>query len=396
MIKFTIEPFPSYLEHTIADIKSGEVVDYAISTMNLFARPGSLVEKFLDCLKSRGFKVYYDKVLTDHVYVLPDGHYVFRILPRGPRKNRIKHRSDEVSRQTKRKYADIMTNLGPRFFQIETDIPKSVIASEAKQSSHRSLITGWRKLRSLHLLQFLATSHLKVAAAVSRSGAKKVTISTGELSSDGHQSNLSLTLHSAAAHDFLTKKILNPDYQIGQQRYATCRVSPRLQLVADFGNYGAPLEIPQIHQLAEDLISDDAQDVWFLSQYNPSGRILKALNRAARAGANVTIPLQPVGDYRRRDGGFMFLFAKFRLVVSRRIHLPVRPHASHVKCLMVRHTDGSRSMIFGSDNLESWADTFYRNTELAAVITRARPSDPEFQIIETMHQTLIKTGEIVE
>jgi hypothetical protein len=376
MIKFTIEEFSSYLKHTIADIESGQVVNYSISTMKLFARAGSLIEKFLDCLKRHNFKIYYDKVLTDHVYVLPDGHYVFRILPRGIKKNRIRRSSDKISRHTKRRYAGIMVNLGPRFFQTKTD-------------------SGWwRRLRSRHLLQFLATSHLKVAAAIGRSGAKSVTISTGELSSDGNQNNLSLTLQSAKAHDWLTQKILNPDHAIGRKLFDRCRISERMALVADFGNFGAPHHTSKIHQLAEELILDKPKNIWFLSQYNPSGRILKALNRAARAGAKVTIPLQPVGDYRRRDGGFKLLFTKFKLTVDRRIDLPTRARASHVKCLIVEHTNGQLSMIFGSDNLESWADTFYRNTELCVVIKKSRPTDEEYKIITQMRKILVKTGEI--
>jgi hypothetical protein len=130
-----------------------------------------------------------------------------------------------------------------------------------------------------------------------------------------------------------------------------------------------------------------------MSQYNPSGRILKALNRAARAGAKVTIPLQPTGDYRRRDGGFKLLFAKFKLSVDRRINLPINPQASHVKCLIVEHQTGQLSMIFGSDNLESWADTFYRNTELSLIIRHARPTDPEFKTITQMRDKLTKTIE---
>jgi hypothetical protein len=164
--------------------------------------------------------------------------------------------------------------------------------------------------------------------------------------------------------------------------------------VADYGNYGAPATLPKIHQLALKLIADQPKNILLISQYNPSGQILRALNHAAVSGANVTVPLEPAGDYRRNDAGFKILFAKFRAVVSRQINLPTRPQPSHVKCLIVQHADDSLSMIFGSDNFESWAETFYRNTEIAAVIAHAQPTDPEYKIITKMLDVLTKTHEI--
>ncbi|MDR3125521.1 MAG: hypothetical protein LBU20_00375, partial [Candidatus Nomurabacteria bacterium] len=326
-MKFKIEVFSNYLERTIADIEAGRTVDYKISTMNLFARPSSLIERFLNCLLKNDFKVCYDQTLSRRVYVLPDGHYVFRILPRGRRKNRYKKIADQISLSIQQKYSGILVNLKPRFFQIKSDV-------------------GWmKKLRSLHLLQFLGTSHLKAAAMLDKNGGHWATIATGELSSEGRQNNLSLTFQSDTAYNFI-KKLLDPDSQVGANLYKFCQVSKHLTLLVDYGNYGAPAVIPKIHQLAQDLILDQPKNILFVSQYNPSGRILRALNQAARDDARVTIPLQPTGDYRRHDGGFKFLFLKFRLTVSRKINLPIRSRASHNKCLVVRHADDSWSMIF--------------------------------------------------
>jgi hypothetical protein len=375
MIKFQIETFNDYLNNTIAEIENDRIVDYAISTMNLFARPDSLIDRFLDCLLSKNFKVHYDKKLTERTYVLPDGHYVFKILPRGRQSNRHERISDEISASTKRKLAAILVNLQPRFFQI------------------KSRSGWWKKLLSLHLLQFLEASHLKVSVSLRRDHSKSIMITSGELSSEGQQNNLALSLQSAKAYDF-AQKLLDPDYQVGQKLHETCQISPRLQLVADYGNYGAPSVKPQIHQLALKMISDQPQDILLLSQYNPSGRILRALNRAAVTGVHVIIPLQPANDYRRKYGGFKLLFAKFNATVNRQIHLPTRPKPSHVKCLIVQHRDGDLSMIFGSDNLESWAENFYRNTEIAAVIQRAKPGENEYKIIQTMLDALVKTQEI--
>jgi hypothetical protein len=375
MTKFKVEAFSDYLKNTIGDIESGKITDYAISTMNLFARPDSLVEKFLDCLLKRKFKVYYDETLSDRVYILPDGHYVFKILPRGKKKNHYKNQSDEISNQNRQNYADILVGLKPRFSQIKSNS------------------SWWRKLGSFHLLQSLGTSHFKVATSVWRDGSRSVTVATGELSSESQQNNLSLTFQSDKAYSF-AKKLMNPNYQIGEKLFETCAVSSKLWLVADYGNYGQPSVLPEIHRLAQELISDKPKSVLFVSQYNPSSRILRALNKASRRGANVTVPMQPANDYRRNDSGFKLLFAKFKLVVSRKINLPVRQHPSHVKCLIVQHLDNSLSMIFGSDNLESWADTFYRNTELAVVIKHAQKTDDEFKIVQQMLDLFVETNEI--
>lgn len=377
MESFKIQKFSEYLKETKVDIENGKIVDYSISTMNLFARPNSLIEKFLNTLLEKGFKVYYDKTLTERTYVLPDGHYVFKILPRGKKKNKFKDSSDKISAKTKKKYADILVDLEQRFFQIKTS--SNVL----------------KKMGSLHLLQFLGTSHLKIAPTIFKNGAKSVTIATGELSSESSQNNLALTLESDKAYGF-AKKILDPKYDVGKNMYETCKVSKRLSLVADYGNFGDPLVLPKIHQLAQEFITDKPKNVLLISQYNPSGRILKALNKAAESGANVTIPLEPADDYRRHDGGFKFLFAKFKAVVNKKINLPTRPQPSHVKCLIVQHSDDSLSMIYGSDNFDSWADTFYRNTEIATVIRRVSKVDSEYKMIQNMLDILTETKEITK
>jgi hypothetical protein len=376
-MKYKIEEFSSYLENTMADIKKGKIVDYSISTMNLFARSGSLVEQFLNTLLEKDFKVCYDKTLTDRVFVMPDGHYVFKFLPRGKKKRLLREPSDKISAKNRKKYAKILINLEPRFFQIELGA------------------SWWKKLRSIHLLQFFGTSHIKIAPILLKDGSHHLAISTGELSSEGKQTNLTLSFQSAKAYNF-GKKILNPEYRVGKKLYETCDITDCLSLIVDYGNHGDPLAMPQIHKIAHDIILDEPKNVLLCSQYNPSGPILSALNHSARSGAHVTIPLQPTDDYRRNDAGFKVLFAKFKKIVSNKVNLPTRPQPSHVKCLIVKHVDDSLSMMFGSDNFESWADTLYRNTEISMYINRAKKTSPEYKMIQEMLDILVKVKEISE
>ena len=374
-MKYKIEEYSNYLENTMSDIKKGKIVDYSISTMNLFVRSGSLVEKFLDTLAKKGFKVYYDKVLTDRTFVMPDGHYVFKFLPRDKKKKLAKEDSDKISAKNRKRYADILINLEPRFFQIELGT------------------SWWKKLQSIHLFQLFGASHIKIAPTILKDGSHHLAISTGELSSESSQTNLTLTFQSTKAYDF-AKKILDPEYRVGQKLFEICNITNCLSLVVDYGNHGDPLAIPKIHKLAHDLILDKPKNVLLCSQYNPSGPILGALNNSARSGAHVTIPLQPDDDYRRNSPAFKVLFAKFKKVVSNKVNLPVRPQPSHVKCLIVQHTNGSLSMMFGSDNFESWADTFYRNTEITMFINRAKKDTPEYEMVQKMLDVLVKTKEI--
>lgn len=374
MQKFEIENFSDYLKNTIDEIKKDEIVDYSISTMNLFARPNSLVEKFLNILIENKFKVYYDEKLTERTYVLSDGHYVFKLIPRGPKKNRYKHISDKISSDTKQKYSEILVNLESRFYQTESK-------------------SNWlKKLFSRHPLQFLSASHIKIAPYTMKNGDKKVMITSGELSSESSQNNLAVTFKSDKAYDFF-KKIINPNYKIGENLFEKCIVSEKSYLIADYGNYGSPGVISKIHQLAEEFIIDQPKNVLLITQYNPSGKMLRAINQAAKSGAHVTIPLEPVDDYRRRDGGFKFLFAKFKSSVNSNVNLPTRPNPSHIKCLIVKHKDDSLSMIFGSDNFDSWADHFYRNTEVSLIVNRANKKDDEYEVVQ---KTLDKLENIKE
>jgi hypothetical protein len=159
-----------------------------------------------------------------------------------------------------------------------------------------------------------------------------------------------------------------------------------------------PASSPKFYRGKPEKISPT--NVILISQYVPSGRILKALNLAADPkdeggyGARVIVPLEPTDDYRRRDLGFKILFKLFEKHRSKFIKTPTRPVPSHVKCLIVKYDDGSMSMNFGSDNFDSTSDSFYRNTELAIQISRVNKGEVGHKIIKSMLNKLVEIHEI--
>jgi hypothetical protein len=295
-----------------------------------------------------------------------------------------------------REFGSLLTNLPPRYFQT------------------KRRVGFWRKLLSWHALQFLATSHVKVALTKHKNQRMTASIMTGELSSESSQNNLVLNLSGVPSAVNFIDAILNPENEIGPLTYAVEKLTPKISLIADYGNHGDPWQISEIHKQAEMMINPASSPVFhrgepekirptniiLISQYVPSGRILKALNLAAKPcdegghGARVVVPLEPKDDYRRNDTGFRVLFYLFKKHCSKYIKTPTRPVPSHVKCLVVQYTDGSTSMNFGSDNFDSTADSFYRNTELSIQITRVRKGDIGYKIINRMLDKLVETHEI--
>jgi hypothetical protein len=401
-MKFSIKTHEDFLERLTQAIDGERLVEFKISTMNLFARPKSRVFKLLWAIrrsnieKDTDFKVLYDRKYVKRFIALPDGHYTFRRSPWDPEKWLKKIEPARVSKQTLREFSDIAVNLPPRFYQTKKNAG------------------FWRKFMSGHLLQFLSTSHIKAAVAKSKSRRLAASIMTGELSSESKQNNLVLTFFDTPSAVNFIDIVLNPKTQIGPLTYAVENITPKISLIADYGNWGDPWQISEIHKQAEMMINPASSpefhrgkpekarptNIVLISQYVPSGRILKALNLAAKPrdeggyGARVVVPLEPSDDYRRKDIGFRILFSLFKKHRSKFIKTPTRPIPSHIKCLIVKYNDGSMSMNFGSDNFDSTADSFYRNTELAVQITRVKKGDTGYKIINRMLDKLVEIHEI--
>ena len=401
-MKFSIETQDAFIDRLTHEVNQGRLEELKISTMNLFARPGSRVYKFLWAIKNsnfeRGtdFKVFYDRRYAKRFVALPDGHYVFRRSIWDPDKWLQKIEPSKVSRQTLKEFGDIVIDLPPRHYQTDNKAG------------------FWRRLFSWHLLQFLSASHVKAALTKHKNRRMAASIMTGELSSESKQNNMILTFFGVPTAVNFIDIILNPRSEIGPLTYAIEKITSKISLIVDYGNYGDPWQISEIHKQAEMMINPASSpqfhrgkpesvrptNVLLLSQYVPSGRILKALNIAAKPqddggyGARVVVPLQPSDDYRRKDLGFRILFGMFKKHKSDLINVPIRPVPSHVKCLVVKYDDGSMSMNFGSDNFDSTADSFYRNTELAVQITRVKWGDTGFKIINRMLDKFVETHEI--
>jgi hypothetical protein len=287
-----------------------------------------------------------------------------------------------VRAQNLRQFADTLVDLPPRFYHVATKA------------------NSWQRLRSNHLLQYLAASHIKASITRYKNGQVETAIQTGELSSACTQYNLSLSIIDNQAAAAFVENIINPQAKINRN-FAVKQIAPNLKLVADYGNYGQPRQISHIHELAEKMINPDSgprpTNVILVSQYIPSGRILRALKRAANPqhyGARVVVPLEPADDYRRNEIGFKILERHFQLHRGKHILTPVRPRPSHSKCLVVAYDDGRLSMIFGSDNFDSTSDVFYRNSELSICLDRVKMGEHGYDMIIAMLRKLVETEEI--
>jgi hypothetical protein len=385
---FIIETYDQYLARVLDDLRKDRLVEAKISTMNLFASPNSLVHNFLSEMhranrkNPANFLVYYDDVYTRRMLVMPDGHYIFPHSLWDVGKGRLKSLARQTRAENLREFADILVNLPPRFHQT---------AGKANL---------WRRLRSNHLLQHLAASHIKAGVTFYQNGRFETAIQTGELSSASDQNNLSLSIINNQSTAEFVKTIIDPKTTLTSS-FAVKQIAPRLQLIADFGNYGQPGQLAKIHQLAEQMINPEngprPTNVILISQYLPSGRILRALKFAANPknfGARVLVPMEPADDYRRREIGFKILDKKFQLQRGKHILTPNRPRPSHTKCLIVAYDDGRLSMIFGSDNFDSTSDNFYRNSELSLFVDKVKKGQPGHDMIIAMLGKLVETKEI--
>jgi hypothetical protein len=386
---FIIETYSDYIARTLGNLEKDKLARIRISTMNLFARNNTLMHSFLSAMSLANqkypgdFLVYYDSAYTHRMLVMPDGHYIFPHSPWDIGKGQRKVLARQVRTQNLQEFANVLVDLPRRFYQIPTEAG------------------FWRRLRSSHLLQRLATQHIKTSVARYRDGRVETAIQTGELSSASTQNNLSLTiLDNEKAAKFI-ETIINPQTKISRG-FAVKPIAPNLELIADYGNYGQPGQISHIHELAEKMINPGKKtprptNVILVSQYIPSGRILKALKFAANPnnyGARVIIPLEPADDYRRNEIGFKILNHYFQLRRGKHLLTPVRPVPSHSKCLIVKYANDSLAMIFGSDNFDSTSDNFYRNTELSLRVDRVKKGENGYDMIVSMLHKLVEEQEI--
>jgi hypothetical protein len=374
-MQFRVEDFNEYIGRLTQELQGGEVGKLRISTMNLMARPETGIYRFLEEVRASGQEVLYDARYTRRMVVLPDGHYAFRHSVWDLHLWRKKREPYLEKLAVLAEFAPILVDLPPRFYDIPT---KAGII---------------RRLFSWHLLQPFAASHLKVGVVRYKSGEKAVSISTGELNSDGRQNNLTLTLAGNDKAYAFVQRALSTGTRIAAKGWGEEEIAPDIYLVVDYGNYGRPGQRPRIHEEAEEMIGG-AKEVYFLSQYVPVGKILRALSRAADGGAKVAVNLEPRGDYRRGEMGFRILMGMFNAKRSKKIKTRTLRRPSHVKCLIVVDADGAQSMIFGSDNFDSLADKFYRNTELSILIRRVFPGSEGYGIIEAMKKALRESGDL--
>jgi len=394
---FIIETYNQYLTRILDDLRKGKLTGLKISTMNLFAEQKTLVHNFLSEVVAanqkspNNFLVYHDQVYTHRMLVMPDGHYIFQHSPWDLSKKKLKKPARQTRNQNLREFSDVLVNLPPRFYQISTEAG------------------FWKKLASNHLLQHLATSHVKASLARYRSGRLETAVQTGELSSASNQNNLSLTIVDNEPAAKFIEAVINPKAKIGNCGFVTKQIAPNIKLVVDYGNYGKPGEISYIHELAETMMNPKylsriignktlkhtPTNVIMISQYVPSGRILKALKLAAEQyKARVVVPLEPDDDYRRHEIGFKLMDKNFQIRRGKHILTPTRPVPSHTKCLVVAYDDGRLSMIFGSDNFDSTSDRFYRNTELSLHVDRVKRGDDGYDMIVAMLKKLVEDREI--
>jgi len=398
--KFTTETYNDYITRTLDNLRNDELSSLEISTMNLFAKENTLMHNFLSEMsrsnkKALGkFVVYHDVAYMQRMLVMPDGHYVFqRSVPWDVGKKEQKTAAREVRDRNLEEFSDILVNLPARFYQTETDT------------------NFWKKSASSHLFQHLAASHVKAAVKHNKNGSIETAIQTGELSSASQQNNLSLTILNNKKAAKFVEKVINPETKIGSNLFDVENIALNINLAADYGNYGSPKSISYIHELAETMINPsykspvvdnetaDAKptSVILVSQYVPSGRILKALRFAAdpkNYGARVVVPLEPDDDYRRSEIGFKILDKHFALHRGKHVLTPVRPISSHSKCLITAYDDGSLAMIFGSDNFDSTSDRFYRNTELSLCVNRVKKDENGYDMIISMLKKLVEEREI--
>ncbi|MDR1300328.1 MAG: hypothetical protein LBK50_01325 [Candidatus Nomurabacteria bacterium] len=393
-MEFRIETYEENLLRLTRELQKNQLRELLFSSMMLFARRGSVIFGFLSAVLDAhnehkpgdSFQVVHDENYTKGMTVLPDGHYTFRHSIWDPKLWHHKIEPRKIERLTTSRFAPILIDLPPRFFKI------------------KAACGPLRKLLSLHLLQPFSASHIKAGVTRRKNGKISSIISTGELSSSLSQNNLTLTIDNNEKSYHFIKKVLDPRTKLDGRGWDSIDIAPKISIVTDYGNYGRPLQPPKIHELAENAIdpagSVSPTKVLFISQYVPIGRMLRSLNNAVRPkcdgghGARVTVTLEPKKDYRRAEIGFRMLFWQFKRHVHHDIKTPELSKPSHIKCLIIKYSNGTMSMMFGSDNFDSTADHFYRNTELSLFIDHVRPKDDGWKIINETLNKLVAIKEI--
>ncbi|MDR2523969.1 MAG: hypothetical protein LBC95_00275 [Candidatus Nomurabacteria bacterium] len=400
--KFEIIDYDALLERMAKLVESKKADSAMLMSMNFFARPGSLAERLAlaiqNAKRTRGglFEIRYDKGFAERSIVFPDGHYSPKFSPWDPQHWPKKLKYTRAIKRSQKKFSDILSNSPLRFY----DIPTS---------------GGFvQRLLSWHPCEFLCANHAKSGVMQLRDGTSLAIIATGELISSSRQDNLALIIKNNEKATKFVEAATNPETKIGSHGYQEEEIFPRANLIVDYGNYGEPGMISRIHELAEMMVSPlfdprgaggeppkhRPTDIVVITQYAPGGRFRRALRLASMPvaeggfGARVTVPVQPKGDYRRHDPGYWLMFQKFMLRKGKHIRTPELKVSTHIKCLIVKYDDGRSSMIFGTDNFDSAADIYYRNTEIAIHIDRVARGEEGYDMIETMLDKLVELGEI--
>jgi hypothetical protein len=272
-----------------------------------------------------------------------------------------------------------------------------------------------RRIASNHLLQHWGVDHSKyVVLDDVLGGFAAATILTGNLVSTENMTNLGLTIPSQQAVDFLTKR-LEPNSgpksesglsSSGHLTQPLTDFADKVSLVMDYGNYGNPGQISEIGSIAERMIDPNCETIthngelsshkptkiYLVSQYVPDGKLLNALLNAAAHGAEVQIPLQPAEDYRLQSPGYRTMYWNFRRKFDDELKTWHRENPSHIKCLIVEYDDGTRSMLFGTDNFLTILQKYVRNTELAIHIDHAEKGEIGYDMIGAVMEQLSGGG----
>jgi hypothetical protein len=400
--QFEIIEHNEYLEKLIKIVEDKRAKSVILTSMNFFARPGSLVERLaraMQTAKRAGegkFEIRYDWKFFDREVMLPDGHYVLKFSFWDPQHWHKKFEPNRLKKRNLREFGDLLVDSPSRFLKIPT-------------------LGNWlQRLFSWHLCQFLSANHAKSGTVRLRDGTTLAILATGELVSDVKQDNLALVLkNNEKAIKFLDADT-GSTAVLGTHGYVEEEIFPHASLIVDHGNYGEPGMLSRIHELAEMLVNPlhnpcgqggeppkfRPTNIVLITQYAPGGRFRRVLKKASLPpskggfGTRVVVPLEPKKDYRRHDPGFALLFHSFLKRKGKYIHTPVLKVPTHVKCLIVKYDDGKTSMIFGSDNFDSYSDLLYRNTEVAIHIDRVVKGDEGYTIIQSMLDKLVSLGEI--
>jgi len=354
------------------------------SSMILHAPDNSPELQFIEALsaaqqRSVDTHLYLDEDYNNRMTISGNRH-----IPRGfPRltssERKLTYENECTQNSNQENFSSLLLPT-PKLFQIKTD-------------------ANWpRRLASQHLLQKLAPFHPKVGVLENVDAQQNlVTIGTGNLQYTPDMLDFALTIDSAKAAS-VVKNILSGN--VNSSGYAEASLDDNIRLVCDYSNLGQPGRLPRLNDIAHQLINPSydtkgtpskrkPSSIIFMSQYLPDGQLANALALAKQNGAEVTIPLQPVNDHRRRAMGYhAWTSLHHKKLEAAGISLPERSQVSHNKCLLVHYDDSTKAMIFGSDNFMTTMQKFVRTPEISIVIDPVGAGEPGREIIDRAYEVL--------